>query len=374
MVPASPGQTSINPATASQKMAVRIDQSRCHCRQFGINFRSKSVSPCGKGPVTGWMRDGGWWYEWPANSGLISMLKSFLNSLAATYSPTALFWSWGTVFLTLLVFHALERIRPVDKDINYKDVRSSWLITIVFLALSPIAAYIPNHIVSAAMQYAGAPWYRINFMGMLEGAPAFARVLALLPLLLLPTLFFDFFYYWFHRLQHSNKWLWEQHKLHHAEQTMSAATALRHHWLEEAMRSMIMVIPLSLFVAITPVEAGILGMIVSKWGYFVHMNARINFGVFNRLIGNPHVHRIHHSVEPQHWNKNFAAYCPAYDILFGTFHCPKPDEFPKTGVAGETSNPSVKEIVLGPFPAWARMVKETGRDRLSATNKPTSAA
>ena len=49
----------------------------------------------------------------------------------------------------------------------------------------------------------------------------------------IPVLVFDFFYYWLHRLQHEVPALWEQHKLHHMDETLSCLTNLRHHWLEE---------------------------------------------------------------------------------------------------------------------------------------------
>jgi len=45
-------------------------------------------------------------------------------------------------------------------------------------------------------------------------------------------------------------------------------------------------------------------------------------------------HRIHHSIEPQHWNKNFCKLLPLFDVIFGTAWKPGKDEFPKTELAG----------------------------------------
>ena len=38
---------------------------------------------------------------------------------------------------------------------------------------------------------------------------------------------YDFFYYWFHRLQHGSPFLWAQHKLHHSEVALNATVVHR---------------------------------------------------------------------------------------------------------------------------------------------------
>ncbi|WP_456669859.1 sterol desaturase family protein [Bradyrhizobium sp. USDA 3240] len=48
-------------------------------------------------------------------------------------------------------------------------------------------------------------------------------------------------------------------------------------------------------------------------------------------INNPQWHRIHHSVEMEHQDKNFAAFFPFWDILFGMACVPKQDEYLQQG-------------------------------------------
>ena len=66
-----------------------------------------------------------------------------------------------------------------------------------------------------------------------------------------------------------------------------------------------------------------------------HMNVRWHVGWFSRIWCAPQVHRIHHSLEPQHIDKNFAFQFPMWDVIFGTYFHPRKGEFPATGVAGE---------------------------------------
>ena len=63
-----------------------------------------------------------------------------------------------------------------------------------------------------------------------------------------------------------------------------------------------------------------------------HANTRIGFGPFRYILSEPMYHRIHHSVERKHWDKNFAFKFPVWDMLFGTAHFPETDEFPRTGL------------------------------------------
>jgi Phosphoadenosine phosphosulfate reductase family len=51
-----------------------------------------------------------------------------------------------------------------------------------------------------------------------------------------------------------------------------------------------------------------------------------------------------------------------WDILFGTFYYPRWQEFPATGVVGETGRPSLQGALWGPFIAWWRMA--VTRERL----------
>jgi len=60
----------------------------------------------------------------------------------------------------------------------------------------------------------------------------------------------------------------------------------------------------------------------------------------DRVLVTPQVHRIHHSVERQHQDKNFADALPIFDIVFGTYVKPTRDEFPTTGLSDGTPPPA----------------------------------
>jgi sterol desaturase/sphingolipid hydroxylase (fatty acid hydroxylase superfamily) len=142
----------------------------------------------------------------------------------------------------------------------------------------------------------------------------------------------DFFYYWFHRLQHASKWLWWEHELHHSDPNMNVTTGARHHWVEMPLLIVFQIVPFMLLVRMDPAIAFAASLCGDVLGCFTHMNTRVSLGRLAWVVTNPQLHRIHHSVEPQHWNRNFAAYCPLWDVLFGTYYAPQPGEFPATGL------------------------------------------
>ena len=62
-----------------------------------------------------------------------------------------------------------------------------------------------------------------------------------------------------------------------------------------------------------------------------HANLRTNYGFLKYILVTPQSHRIHHSIEPRHFNKNFGLFFSVWDRLFGTLYT-NYDEYPETGV------------------------------------------
>jgi sterol desaturase/sphingolipid hydroxylase (fatty acid hydroxylase superfamily) len=133
--------------------------------------------------------------------------------------------------------------------------------------------------------------------------------------------------------------------------------------MEEFFKSLLVSVPAALVLDIQPAQVGLLASIVGSlgqiWGQYLHSNIRISLGT--PFLTGPQFHRIHHSVETHHQNKNFSTYLPVWDILFGTYYRPSDNEYPRTGVVGEPSNPTMREVFLGPILRWGcRLSKLTG--------------
>lgn len=263
------------------------------------------------------------------------------------------FRHWGSIWLGLSIgytaFFILERLIPA-KPLNGRAALTDLKIGVVYLFTGPFVAAIPLAIVNELLRHLHAAGVGIKINMALHAYmwPDYAWLIAWIPL---PFFLYDFFYYWFHRLQHT-KWLWPQHKLHHTDEHMSVFTSYRGHWLEDALRAPLLVLPMGLVFDITPFESALLASILPFWTLFFHSNLRISMGPLTPVFAGPQWHRIHHSIETQHRDKNFSAVLPLWDIIFGTYYRPKKNEFPDTGVQGEPSSVGIKQILWGPFYEW----------------------
>jgi len=181
-----------------------------------------------------------------------------------------------------------------------------------------------------------------------------STVLLSIAAVLLAALVKDFFFYWFHRLQHGNTFLWQVHLLHHSDRTLNVTTNNRAHVFEHLLVPYFMSLPLIAVFDLPSPDVYLLAIAPTIWSNVVHMNIRLGFGRFWWLLTSPQWHRIHHSIRPEHRDKNFAVWFPIWDVLFGTAYVPKPDEYPETGVE-DVEVSSLAGAFLLPFVGWYRM-------------------
>src|SRR5882724_7635871 len=133
----------------------------------------------------------------------------------------------------------------------------------------------------------------------------------------------EFFYYWFHRLQHANSFLWRFHAVHHSLREMSAWNN-NHHFTEEIFRIPFIVLPASLILQPDPgYVPPIIVAVLAMQAQFEHSSTKFNLGILRYVIADNRFHRIHHSLEQQHWNKNFGSFTLVWDIIFGTTRFPQ---------------------------------------------------
>ena len=169
---------------------------------------------------------------------------------------------------------------------------------------------------------------------------------------LLYLLVTDFFYYWFHRCQHQAPFLWEQHKFHHSEVSLNVTSTRRVHWLEDPLIVIFLVLPMGLLFEFSGLPLGILAFVQVLWLQFIHLNLRLNLRSLSPIVTGPQYHRIHHSFKPEHLDKNFSAFFPFWDILFGTYHHPQYDEFPATGLLENKNYNNIFIASSLPFKEW----------------------
>ena len=156
------------------------------------------------------------------------------------------------------------------------------------------------------------------------------QALPLAASLMLGILVSDFLGWFHHWVRHKVPLLWEFHTVHHSQRELNIFTDTRYHMLEYLFSKTIVAFPLMMFSV--DYHGITLILVVHIWfTRLYHGNIRSNFGVLRYVFVTPQSHRVHHSIEERHWNKNFGVLLSIWDRMFGTQYdnC---DEYPDTGV------------------------------------------
>lgn len=139
----------------------------------------------------------------------------------------------------------------------------------------------------------------------------------------------DFTEWLFHYAQHKLPWLWAMHSLHHSDPEMTALTTNRHFWGDRLVKSLT-IWPLATMIMDQTDAIFQVYMVLALYNYFIHANLKVDFGRWSWLLNCPAYHRRHHSRLVEHYDTNFAALFPIFDVIFGTYR--RPDGWPPCGL------------------------------------------
>lgn len=259
----------------------------------------------------------------------------------------------GSTFLFALVFYLLELSAPAElrqpfrkrlSNLAYTPFVLAWIVII----LQPVFGVLFTRLLGTTGR------------GLL---PALTGPRSGVPAQVLFALFFavawDVWQYWVHRLQHSVPVLWETHKFHHSDTALNSSSQARHHCLSQLLYVALYLPLLVLFGSQSPHFVAAFAMF-RVWSFVNHANLRLDLGPLTPLVSGPQWHRLHHSKRAEHRDKNFAAFFPFIDLLFGTYYGPGRGEYPPTGLPDQEETSFLREATVSPFAALARMRPRPG--------------
>lgn len=180
----------------------------------------------------------------------------------------------------------------------------------------------------------------------------------------------DFFFWFHHWLRHKVQWFWYFHVIHHSQRNLNQFSDDRYHFVEYVIENTVNIIPMLMLSVNTPQI--VLVNVLRKWYTRVyHSNIKANFGWLRYILVTPQSHRIHHSLEKRHLDKNFGVLFSVWDQMFGTQYRGW-DEYPQTGIEDplfpeDTTRRGVNVFtvmlaqLVYPFYKIGRSVIETGQ-------------
>jgi sterol desaturase/sphingolipid hydroxylase (fatty acid hydroxylase superfamily) len=143
----------------------------------------------------------------------------------------------------------------------------------------------------------------------------------------------DFLGWYTHWLHHRLPALWHFHSVHHSQREMNVLSDNRTHMIEVMVAATVAFLP-PWFLGLNTSLAGKLALATVYVSAFIHTNIRTNLGPLRFIFVSPQAHRVHHSIEPEHYDTNFGTVFSWWDYLFGTRYMGD-DEYPSTGITDE---------------------------------------
>jgi len=134
---------------------------------------------------------------------------------------------------------------------------------------------------------------------------------------LVGLLFYDFLYYWFHRISHERQFFWGSHVVHHQSEDYNLSTALRQTSTSFLTTWVFFIpcfflgMPIYMYVSIATAQ-----LIYQFW---VHTQHIPKLGFIEWFMVTPSNHRVHHAQNKDYIDKNYGGLLIVWDRLFGTF-------------------------------------------------------
>jgi alkylglycerol monooxygenase len=127
----------------------------------------------------------------------------------------------------------------------------------------------------------------------------------------------DLGYYAFHRASHRVGFLWAVHAVHHQSEEYNLSVALRQPWFESFF-SPFFYLPLALL-GFPPIMylGGV--TIDTLYQFWIHTRAIGKLGPVEWIMNTPSHHRVHHGIDPEYVDRNYAGIFIVWDRLFGSY-------------------------------------------------------
>jgi sterol desaturase/sphingolipid hydroxylase (fatty acid hydroxylase superfamily) len=235
-----------------------------------------------------------------------------------------------TALLTMLILerlfpvaHAIGGLRRISRNLSLAGINAvlSWLIVV------PVSAF-------------AATWALDWRPSWLSGWPG----------LIVDLLLLDCWIYWWHRLNHELPVLWRFHQVHHLDEFLDASSALRFHFGEVLLSSIVRA-GVILLAAIPLSSVVLFETLLALVTMFHHSNLRLPSSLERTLsffIVTPSIHWIHHHALRADTDSNYSALLSVWDRLFSSRSRTARVPELKIGVEGR-SDESLAGLAVRPF-------------------------
>jgi lathosterol oxidase len=227
-------------------------------------------------------------------------------------------WVLLDLLLIATLFISIERVSRLKED--QPILRSGWRVDLTH--------YVVNHLANGGLIYLiTLPAYATRDALDLTDIAQQMSSLPLLVQVFIIMAITDLTQYWVHRASHRIPLLWRFHRIHHSVEVMDWLAGSRLHVIDILLTRSLSMIPMVLL-GFSNEAINVYLPILALQSVFIHCNINYPLGDLRKILATPQFHHWHHTRDLSYRDRNFSVTFPFWDILFGSYHCPK-DQWPK---------------------------------------------
>jgi sterol desaturase/sphingolipid hydroxylase (fatty acid hydroxylase superfamily) len=209
-----------------------------------------------------------------------------------------------TVVLTLLFVNAIVVVELLISVVARKHVYS------LAGTLTNVAAYTIYLIIAAIYGYLA--YLTMTYIQLVLRIPKLNIGWVYWPLLIIAE---DFCFYWFHRLSHKLDILWMSHVVHHSSHEFNLSVGLRQTWFP--FLGIFFWLPLA-YAGFLPEHILLVQAASLSYQFFMHTQIIDLPRFWGWVFNTPSHHRVHHGMNREYIDRNFAGVFIVWDRLFRT--------------------------------------------------------
>ncbi len=128
----------------------------------------------------------------------------------------------------------------------------------------------------------------------------------------------EFLYYATHWYNHRVNLGWCTHVVHHSPTQMNLTVGYRLGITRFISLGWMIFLP-AVLLGFDPLMLAAFAGVVLLYQFFIHTELIPPLGVLENIFNTPSNHRVHHSGDPSHYNKNLGGFTMFFDHIFGTY-------------------------------------------------------
>lgn len=265
------------------------------------------------------------------------------------------------LFVVYAVTFTLEMVAP--KRLNYPVVgrKGFWtdLMYLFFIdfAIQVIGLYaIATAVEFVVLRLLHGAGIETPLINLHDALPPWSRFLVFFVVI-------DFLQWGAHWLLHRSNFLWQFHKIHHAQEQLGFASTRHFHFGEYLVLKPAFWIPFALCGFATADYVMWYIWVAYMLTFLSHCNVKINWGPLKYIFITPETHYWHHSRNiPGRFGVNYASSLVIWDLLFGYWYNPK-DKEPVLGIPENDVPDTFSGQIAYPFKAIFKMKSSPAQNK-----------